>query len=115
MLDGLDGEAFMCMRSALVVAAFLATSTTGSAQVAGTIHGTVVDESKAALTGVDVVAIEQATGRRYHATADSRGEFRLVNVAAGIYQIEASLQGFASVTIPSIELLVGLNVQLPII
>ncbi len=42
---------------------------------------------------------EQATGRRYHATADIRGEFRLVNVAAGNYQIEASLQGFASVTV----------------
>ena len=103
----------MWMRFALVVGAFLATSTTGFAQVAGTIHGTVVDESKAALPGVDVVAVEQATGRRYHATADIRGEFRLVNVAAGNYQIEASLQGFASVTVPSIELLVGLNLQLP--
>src|SRR5262245_44719502 len=99
----------MWARVMSVVAILVLTSGAALAQVDGSIQGLVVDESKAALPGVSVTATEQTTGRRYQATTDGRGEFRLVNVQAGTYRIEATLQGFGTVAIADIELLVGQN------
>ena len=101
----------MWLRGAAVLAMFVAAPTVTLAQVDATVQGAIVDESKAALPGVTVTATEQTTGRRYVATTDGRGEYLLLNVAAGTYRIDATLQGFGSVAIPSIELLVGQNAR----
>jgi hypothetical protein len=77
------------------------------AQEAASVVGMVTDESKAVLPGVTVTATEVSSGRRYFAVSDERGEYRLVNVQAGTYRIEAELQGFANSVMSNMELLVG--------
>ena len=59
----------------------------------GTIIGTAVDETKAALPGVTITATDQDTGRVMSAVTDERGEYRLVNVLPGKYTIQAELVG----------------------
>ena len=76
------------------------------------IGGTVTDESKAVLPGVNVVATELSTGRTYQGVTDERGEYRIGNVAPGKYKVQAELTGFASVVYPEVEVLVGQNAEL---
>src|SRR5262245_46320361 len=85
---------------------------TADAQDAATFVGTVTDESKAVLPGATVSATELSTGRPYQAVADERGEFRITNVAAGRYKIQAELSGFATVVYADVNILVGRNATL---
>jgi len=80
----------------------------------GTIIGTAVDETKAALPGVNVTATDQATGRVIAAVTNERGEYRLANVPPGKYTILAELSGFTSVSQKDVELLVGQNARVPL-
>jgi len=84
------------------------------AQADGTVHGSVVDESKAVLPGTTLTLTELTTGRQYVAVTDVRGEYRLVNVAAGAYKLQAELSGFAPTILPRLELLVGQNANVTI-
>ena len=86
-----------------------------SAQEAASIVGIVTDESKGVLPGVTVTATEVSSGRRYDAISNERGEYRLVNVQAGTYRIQAELQGFANTVLPKLELLVGQRASLPLV
>src|SRR3978361_903647 len=76
---------------------------------AASIVGTVVDESKAALPGVAVLASDLATGRAFNSVSDERGEYRLVGMSPGRYTVQAELFGFATSTIAGLALLVGQN------
>jgi hypothetical protein len=98
----------------LVLAISVLTPAAASAQASATVQGTVTDESKAALPGVTVTALEPSTGRQFAAITDGRGEYRLVNVSAGVYKIQAELAGFATVVISGLEVLVGQNADVPI-
>lgn len=77
----------------------------------GTIVGTAVDDTKAALPGVTVTATDQDTGRVLSSVTNERGEYRLVNVPPGKYTIQAELSGFATVSLKDVELLVGQNAR----
>ena len=103
----------MLARFGVALVILAATSVGLLAQVDGAIQGTVIDESDAAMPGVGVTAVEEATGRRYFATTDGAGKFVLLRVAAGTYRIEAALQGFTSVATTGVEVLVGQNLNLP--
>ena len=81
----------------------------------GTIIGTAVDETKAALPGVDDHRDRSGhRPRRSTAVTDDRGEYRLVNVPPGKYTIQAELSGFTTVSLQDIELLVGQNARIPL-
>jgi hypothetical protein len=80
----------------------------------GTIIGTAVDETKAALPGVNVTATDQATGRVLTAITNERGEYRLANVPPGKYTILAELSGFTTVSQKDVEILVGQNARVPL-
>jgi hypothetical protein len=75
--------------------------------------GTVVDESKAVLPGVTVIARETASGRTYEYVTNERGEYRLT-IAPGRYEITAELSGFATARLQDLEFLVGQNATVPI-
>ena len=94
----------------LVVFGLVGLPASVSAQTQSSIIGVVTDESKAVLPGVPVTATEVTTGRSYNSVSDARGEYQIQNVAAGTYKVEASLDGFAPSSVPSIELLVGTNI-----
>src|SRR6188508_1134264 len=80
----------------------------------GSIIGTAVDETKAALPGVAITATDQDTGRTMTAVTNERGEYRIVNVPPGKYTIQAELAGFTTVSLRDVELLVGQNARLPL-
>ena len=84
-------------------------------QAAAELDGTAVDESAAVLPGVTVVATELSTGRSYVAVTDGQGEYRVFNMAPGLYRVEAQLPGFATVVVPNLELLVGQNATIPFV
>ena len=79
----------------------------------GSLLGSVVDGTKAALPGATITATMIDTGRVSSTVADERGEYRLRGLPAGRYKVQAELSGFSTVIIPDIELLVGQNRSLP--
>jgi hypothetical protein len=78
------------------------------------IIGTASDETKAMLPGVSVTATDQETGRQVVAVTNERGEYRLQNLPAGKYTLQAELSGFSTVILRDIELLVGQNASIPV-
>ncbi|HEX5107126.1 MAG TPA: TonB-dependent receptor [Vicinamibacterales bacterium] len=66
-----------------------------SAQTASaTLTGTVVDESRAALPDVVVIAINDETGLRRQAMSDPEGRFTITMLPAGRYSVTARRAGF---------------------
>jgi hypothetical protein len=96
------------LRGLIVVGAILALPFTGYAQEAA-VSGTVTDTTGGVLPGVTVTARHVATGNTFVAVSDERGVYR-IDVRIGGYELNAELQGFATVTRGGLELLVGQQV-----
>jgi len=77
------------------------------------IIGTAIDDTKAVLPGVSVTATDQAAGRQVSAVTNERGEYRLLNLPAGKYTVQAELTGFSTVILRDVELLVGQHATIP--
>src|SRR5437870_13854619 len=95
-------------RALLIAGALLLLPRVGLAQQTS-IAGVVVDESKAVLPGVTVTATDVKTGREFVAASSERGEYRLVGLPAGTYDVRVELEGFARTEVKGVELLVGQN------
>lgn len=63
--------------------------------VSGDIIGTVTDSTKAAIAQANVEATNVATGVSFAAVTGAVGEYRMVNLPPGTYDISVSAQGFA--------------------
>ena len=100
-------------RIPVFIVLFSLVTSLGYAQQAS-IVGTASDETKAMLPGVAVTAIDQEAGRQVTAVTNEGGEYRLQNLPAGKYTVQAELAGFATVILRDIELLVGQNATIPI-
>jgi Carboxypeptidase regulatory-like domain/TonB-dependent Receptor Plug Domain len=80
----------------LALVGLLAVSFCGSSLHAqtGSITGTVVDPSGAAIPGAQIQVVNQATGDvTRDATADGSGVFRALNVTAGTYRVKVNAPG----------------------
>jgi hypothetical protein len=97
----------------LSVVFLLVLPTLASAQTA-TLSGTVTDNQGGVLPGVTVTATETSTGRQHVSVTDDKGLYRFPILPAGTYRLEADLPGFAKLTIPSLELLVGQSASVPL-
>src|SRR5207248_1136084 len=98
----------------LLVAVMLVAGAAASARAQNvSVSGTVADETKSVLPGATVTAVDLDTGRQFTAVADTKGEYRLLNVPAGTYKLQAELSGFATVVLAKVELLVGQNATIP--
>ncbi len=95
----------------LVIAALAGFSASLYAQAtaAGTIQGTVMDQSQAVIAGAEVTITKKATGEVRAAVTDNSGDFRFNLLSADKYTIKVSKPGFASRT-QDIDLLVGQTV-----
>src|SRR6185436_1332038 len=71
-----------------------------------TLTGTISDGTGGVLPGVSVTALHAATGNRFEGVTDDRGVYRIA-VRVGVYEITASLQGFATVARQGVQLLAG--------
>ena len=74
-----------------------------------TVTGTVLDESRAVLPGATIIATSKSTGRVFDGVSDERGEYRLLGLTAGRYELKAELSGFGSYVFSDVEFLVGQN------
>ncbi len=75
--------------------------------VDGEISGFVVDSEGAAIAGAGVLARNIADGSSIRATTGSKGEFTLVNLPAGNYQVTVDYALFARLTMQPIVVEVG--------
>src|ERR1700747_2157700 len=80
----------------------------------GAINGTVTDPSGAAVPGTTVKAVEIATNLEHATTASSEGQFAFQDIAPGIYKVTVSAQGFPTLTIDKVEVVVGQVYTLPV-
>jgi Carboxypeptidase regulatory-like domain len=80
----------------------------GHAQQAS-IVGTVIDSGNAAVPGANVTATQVDTGRQFTEVTNENGGYRLVELPAGRYDLQAAAAGFGSTVLKGIELLVGQN------
>ncbi len=98
---------------ALLAAALLLVPTVTFAQSAtGSIEGRVVDENGTALPGVTATATSPTMQGQKVAAADGNGQFRLVALPPGAYQVTFSLDGFQDVV--QEDLRVGISSKLPL-
>jgi hypothetical protein len=94
--------------AALLFLLFLGISITGFGQAtSGDIVGTVTDSSGAAISGATVTATNTATGVASTVTANNVGDYHIVNLLAGTYDISASATGFKTFTLQKVT--VNLN------
>jgi hypothetical protein len=101
-----------CRCVAAGLAVLLLGATSAFAQDASLV-GTVIDETKAVLPGATVTATNLETGGASAVVTDDRGDYRLPKLPPGKYKIQAELSGFATIVVPSVELLVGQNAAVP--
>jgi len=80
---------------AMLVLSITSSATFGQATASGTIQGTVVDKSQAAVGGAVVQARDKATGAVRTATTTDAGYFRFELLSAGIYTVKITKAGFA--------------------
>ena len=90
-------------RSLVLLSAILLTLAITVAPVAaqtlyGSIVGQVEDQSGSVVPGAKVVVSNTATGLTYEATSDGSGNYTILNVLPGIYEIKISQQGFKGQT-----------------
>src|SRR5437016_2482826 len=104
----------MRRKSIIVRALVLATAVSLSlgammiwAQATAQISGSVKDQSGAVLPGVEVTAMQTATGAKRNAVTDETGSYILPNLPIGPYLIEAVLPGFKTYVQNGIVLQVG--------
>src|SRR3989442_9839148 len=85
----------------LVIAAPVAAQVTTADVV-----GVVMDSAGGRLPGVTITARNVATGQQQTAATDSQGNFQILRLAPGRYQISAALDGFRTI-VNDVELAIG--------
>lgn len=97
-----SGELIVARVVAVVFLASLAIaqSTTGS------IYGQISDPSHALVVNANVTAISQATGVSYPATSDSQGNYAVLNVPPGIYNVTVEKEGFDLASIKDVRIVI---------
>ena len=79
---------------AWMLVVLLGTVSEAGAQGAGSIEGTITDDTGAVLPGVTVTATHTQTERSRTVVSDARGEYRFTRLEAGSYDVQAMLPGF---------------------
>jgi Carboxypeptidase regulatory-like domain/TonB-dependent Receptor Plug Domain len=86
---------------------FLVGTSVTLAQVSASITGRVEDPSGAAIGGATVTVTNTETGAARTVTADSEGNYRVLSLPVGGYEIKTSMPGFKTSVRSGISLVVG--------
>lgn len=96
-----------CLGTILLVLVVTAMSLPASAQTStGSLRGVVQDSAGARLPKAQIVAREKGSAFERRAISDDRGEFRLIGLLPGDYQLTVSAPGFADAS-TDVELIVS--------
>jgi len=98
------------MRRQLLGAAMIVLLACASAlaqQTSGSITGRVLDQQGAAIPGATVTAKSPSTGFTRTEISDAEGVYRLSSLPVGIYDVNAELQGFTTVSRKAVDVNVG--------
>jgi hypothetical protein len=88
----------ICKRSCLALIVLGLLIAPATAQVTGTITGFVTDPSGAAVPGATVVATHEQTGVRAQTSTSSAGNYVILNLGVGTYQLSVTSPGFKNWT-----------------
>jgi hypothetical protein len=78
----------------LAVLFFLGVSAASAQVIKGSISGTIIDPSGAAVPDADIRAINAETNQEFSTRSETAGVFRLALLPVGTYRVEVSKQGF---------------------
>jgi hypothetical protein len=78
----------------------------------GSIEGKVVDEKGEPIIGVNVVAVDPSTNQRRGAVSDENGNYKILSVPQGNYNVTASFIGFQSVENQNLRMGIGQTLRL---
>src|ERR1700682_1846389 len=68
--------------------------TAGAQEISGSLRGTVLDASGSAVSGAKVSATNKETGLTRSTVSDAKGEYALVELPVGPYQLQVEAAGF---------------------
>src|SRR5438067_1285031 len=103
----LPRESFMSWRTyviSLVLVALLVPFPAAAQTTMGTITGLVTDSSQAVIPGATVVAKNMATGAEAHTTTSTTGNYVLISLPVGSYDLVVTQTGFKAFTRSNIVL-----------
>jgi len=80
----------------------------------GQLFGTVLDAKGGAIPGASIRIKNVSTGSTREIVSSNEGQFRVVQLDPGAYQVEAQASGFALTTMTGITLNVGMALNLDI-
>src|SRR5215475_711463 len=80
----------------------------------GTITGTVLDTTKAVIPGVSVVATNGETDAKYETVTTETGNYTLLQLPPGVYQLTAELPGFKKYVRQGITVLVAQTLRIDV-
>jgi hypothetical protein len=88
----------------------------GSANVRGQVNtvnlaGTVVDPSGGAVQGAKVTATSQSTGVSRSVVTNANGRYEIIGLPPGAYSLSVETGGFATLTNPSLTLVLGTTAE----
>src|SRR6185369_7110652 len=101
-----------------ILAAFAAFTTLLMAGPTATLTGRVADPSGAAISKVEVQAVNVETGLKTAVETNDEGLYRIPNLAPGTYRVILEKHGFKMIVKPGVELrvqdIIGLNFEMEI-
>jgi hypothetical protein len=86
-------KALFCVGTLLLLVLLPAANVWGQA-VYGSIVGTVIDSSRAAMAKVNVTIADTGKGVSYTATTNESGNYSQTHLIAGIYEVRVAASGF---------------------
>ena len=98
----------------LALLVFLAQTPVFSQAVKGSLVGTVTDSSGAAVAGASIEIAEVQTGIIRTSLSNQSGAYTAPNLAAGVYSVKVSQQGFRTVQRDNVEILVNTTVRVDV-
>jgi len=84
----------MRMRGVFAICLLLSASMMFAQSDRGTITGTVSDPTNAVIPGANITATNQQTGAKYETISTETGNYTLVQLPSGVYQLSVELPGF---------------------
>ena len=107
------------MRQRLKLVALLVFLTAGpvDAQISseGAVRGVIRDAGGGVLPGVTVTAVSATVPGTHISVSESDGQYRLLNLPPGVFDVVAELAGFTKYTRQGVEVRAGLNLTLDIV